>query len=28
MMALPRFRQARKSFANSSAVQTLIRQGL
>ena len=28
MMALPRFKQARKSFANSSAVQTLIRQGL
>ena len=28
MMALPRFRQMRKSFANSSAVQTLIRQGL
>ena len=28
MMEMPRFRQARKSFANSSAVQTLIRQGL
>ena len=28
MMALPRFRQMRKSFANSSAVQTLIRQGI
>jgi len=28
MMAIPRFRQARKSFANSSAVQTLIRQGV
>ncbi|MGC6453364.1 MAG: hypothetical protein ACON31_05610 [Candidatus Puniceispirillaceae bacterium] len=28
MMEIPRFRQARKSFANSSAVQTLIRQGL
>ena len=28
MMSLPRFRQMRKSFANSSAVQTLIRQGI
>jgi hypothetical protein len=28
MMAIPHFRQARKRFANSSAVQTLIRQGL
>ena len=28
MMALPHYRQNRKRFANSSAVQTLIRQGL
>ena len=28
MMSLPRLRQMRKSFANSSAVQTLIRQGI
>ena len=28
MMSLPRFRRMRKSFANSSAVQTLIRQGI
>jgi len=28
MMSLPRFRHMRKSFANSSAVQTLIRQGI
>ena len=28
MMALPQYRQNRKRFANSSAVQTLIRQGL
>ena len=28
MMSLPRFKQMRKSFANSSAVQTLIRQGI
>ena len=28
MMALPLYRQSRKRFANSSAVQTLIRQGL
>ena len=28
MMALPRFKQMRKAFANSSAVQTLIRQGM
>ena len=28
MMALPRFKHMRKAFANSSAVQTLIRQGM
>ena len=28
MLSLPRFRQMRKHFANSSAVQTLIRQGI
>ena len=28
MMSLPRFKQMRKSFANSSAVQTLIGQGI